>query len=93
MPPQLPRTQKLDLRISPEAKEALVRAAALEQRSLSDFVVQSALTRAEEALADRQRFVLSDEAYDTFVAELDRPPRENSKLKQILAKQSPFEDL
>ena len=86
-----PRTQKMDLRLSPEAKDALVRAAALEHRSVSDFVLASALARAHETLGDRQRFVLSDEAFDAFLTALDAPSVENTRLKQLLLRPSPFD--
>ena len=50
------RTEKLDLRVSPAAKAKLQAAAAAAHRSVSDFVMESALSRAEEALADRRVF-------------------------------------
>lgn len=52
------RTEKLDLRLTPEAKRTLAAAAQIERRTLSDFVLESALGRAEEALADRRAFQL-----------------------------------
>ena len=85
MPVRSTRTQKLDLRISPEAKDALARAAALSRRSLSDFVLESALARADETLADRRRFVLNADQWEEFVAALDAPPTENPALKRLLA--------
>ena len=90
MPGRSNRTQKLDLRISPEAKDTLARAAALSRRSLSDFVLESALARADEALADRRTFVLSGEKWDAFVAALDAPPADNPALKKLLARPDIF---
>jgi uncharacterized protein (DUF1778 family) len=45
------RTEKLDLRVSVDAKQALKRAAAASQQSVSEFVLSSALVKAEEVLA------------------------------------------
>jgi uncharacterized protein (DUF1778 family) len=84
------RSQKLDLRISPEAKDALVRAAALSRRSLSDFVLESALARADETLADRRSFVLSEDEWEAFVTALDAPPADNLALKRLLARPDIF---
>jgi uncharacterized protein (DUF1778 family) len=56
------RTEKLDLRLSEDAKRVLQTAAAATQRSVSEFVLESALARAAETLPDRQRFGLSAEA-------------------------------
>lgn len=41
-----PRTEKLDLRLTPAAKQVL-QAAAAERRSVPEFVLDSALSRAE----------------------------------------------
>lgn len=48
------RSEKLDLRLTPDAKMALQTAAAASNRSVSEFVLESALARADEALADRR---------------------------------------
>ncbi|MDE2466149.1 MAG: DUF1778 domain-containing protein, partial [Alphaproteobacteria bacterium] len=47
------RSEKLDLRLSTDAKRRLAAAAAATQRSVSEFVLESALARAEETLPDR----------------------------------------
>jgi len=78
------RTEKLDLRLTPEAKRTLSAAARAERRSLSDFVLASALSRAEEALADRRVFQLSPEKWEAFVAALDAPPRDMPRLRKLL---------
>lgn len=79
------RTEKLDLRISPDAKRTLAAAAAAERRSMSDFVLESALARAEERLADRRIFLLDDERWAAFTAALDAPPRDLPELKKLLS--------
>ena len=78
------RTEKLDLRLTPEAKRMLAAAAQAERRSLSDFVLDSALGRAEEALADRRVFQLSPEKWQAFVTALDAPPRDMPRLRALL---------
>ena len=70
------RTEKLDLRLSPAAKQILQSATvASGARSVSEFVLESALARAEETLPDRQRFGLSADQWQAFQAALDAPPR------------------
>lgn len=78
------RTEKLDLRLTSEAKRILATAAAAERRSLSDFVLESALDRAEETLADRRSFQLDAEKWTAFMAALDAPPKELPRLKRLL---------
>ena len=52
------RSEKLDLRLTPDAKKTLQAAALASHRSVSEFVLESALARANETLADRQTFML-----------------------------------
>lgn len=85
-----PRTEKLDLRLTPEAKSMLVAAAQAERRSLTDFVLESALGRAEEALADRRVFQLAPEQWEAFIAALDAPPRDMPRLRTLLNEPSIF---
>ncbi len=78
------RTEKLDLRLTEDAKRTIQAAAAAAHRSVSDFVLESALTRAGEALADRRFFSLSAEKWKTFMAILDAPPRPLPRLERLL---------
>ena len=47
------RTEKIDLRLTAQAKRALQSAAAATHKTLSDFVLESALARADGVLAER----------------------------------------
>jgi uncharacterized protein (DUF1778 family) len=81
------RTEKLDVRVSPTAKSKLQAAAAVTHRTVSDFVLESALSRAEETLADRRVFVLDDEKWEAFLAALDAPPRPMPRMRKLLEEQ------
>jgi uncharacterized protein (DUF1778 family) len=85
------KTEKLDLRLSPKAKATLAAAAEIERRTLSDFVVTSALAHAEETLADQRHFVLTAEQWEAFHAALDAPDRELSRIRQLFGEPSVFE--
>ena len=85
------RTVKLDLRLSVEAKRTLNAAALATHRSVSQFVLESALARAEETLADRQRFELDAGQWATFMAALDAPPRDLPRLRRLFQEASPFD--
>ena len=91
MPTPTTRSEKLDLRLTPAAKQMLYSAAATLQRSVSDFVLESALARAEETLADRRHFGLSAENWDAFITALDAPPRRPARLDRLLGEPSVFE--
>lgn len=86
------RSEKLDLRLTREAKRALQAAAAVSHRSVSEFVLESALARADEALADWRTFGLNATQWKAFMAALDAPPRTLPRLESLL-KQPGFFDV
>ncbi len=85
------RSEKLDLRLTPGAKQTLQRAAAAALRSVSEFVLESALASAAETLADRQSFQLDAEQWEAFVAALDAPPQLHPRLARLLQEPSVLE--
>ena len=86
------RSEKLDLRLTPSAKLTLQTAAAAAQRSVSEFVLESALAHAAETLPDRQRFGLDAEKWREFQAALDAPPTPAFRLAELLNSPSVFEE-
>ena len=84
MPTRTTRSEKLDLRLTRQAKRTLRAAAATAHRSVSEFVLESALARADETLADRRTFTLTGNQWKSFLAALDAPPRPLPRLEQLL---------
>jgi uncharacterized protein (DUF1778 family) len=82
------RTAKLDLRLTPEDKRTLQAAATASRRSVSEFVLESALVRAEETLADRTRFTLDAGRWKAFLDALDAPPRDLPRLERLFREPS-----
>jgi uncharacterized protein (DUF1778 family) len=78
------RSEKLDLRLTRKAKTALRAAAAASNCSVSEFVLESALARADEALADRRTFGLNATQWKAFLAALDAPPRPLPRFERLL---------
>jgi uncharacterized protein (DUF1778 family) len=78
------RSEKLDLRLTRNAKRALQAAAAASNRSVSEFVLESALARADEALADRRHFGLNATQWKAFIIALDAAPRRMPRLERLL---------
>ncbi len=85
------RSEKLDLRLTAEAKRTLAAAARATHRSVSEFVLESALAKAEESLPDRQQFGLDAERWQAFLAALDTPRQPHPRLKRLLTTPSVFE--
>jgi uncharacterized protein (DUF1778 family) len=84
-------TEKLDLRLSRAAKQTLQAAAAAARKSVSEFVLDSALSEAEERLADRHVFTLDRKNWAAFVAALDAPPRRHPRLERLFSEPSVFD--
>jgi uncharacterized protein (DUF1778 family) len=86
------KTQRWNMRVTEDA-DAIVRMAAEQtDQPLTDFVVQAARVVAEDTLADRRVFRLEENAWDEFVAALDRPARSLPDLARLLSSDSVFDD-
>jgi uncharacterized protein (DUF1778 family) len=85
------RTDRIDLRIHPEAKEALQAAASLRHKSVSEFILESALGAADEVLADRRYFSLNAEQWEAFQVALDAPPLALPRLERLMREPGIFD--
>jgi uncharacterized protein (DUF1778 family) len=81
----------LNLRIKPDDRGLIDRAAKLTGKTKTDFVLDAARRAAEDALLDRTLFVVGPEAFDAFRARLDEPPHPNEKLRRTLQTPAPWE--
>ena len=61
------RTEKLDLRLTRAAKQTLQAAASAAHKSVSEFVLETALNEASERLGDRAVFTLDEQKWDAFI--------------------------
>jgi uncharacterized protein (DUF1778 family) len=75
------RRERLEARITPELKVVLERAAALQGRSLTAFVVDSAAAAAEETIRRHEVMTLSAQDGEAFVRALLNPPEPNEYLR------------
>lgn len=91
----MPITQKdtrIDLRIENSQKDFLVYAASLKNMKLSAFVLNCAIKEAEDLVANKTQFVLPEAKWKAFCAALDRPARENPKLKKLFKEADIFHE-
>lgn len=79
------RTNRLNIRATRAEKKLLETAAAREATTVSDFVLDSACTRAEDILAQTRHFELPPARWKAFVAALDRPVRPKPRLRKLLS--------
>ncbi|MCL2345737.1 MAG: DUF1778 domain-containing protein [Desulfobulbus sp.] len=76
---------RMSLRISPQAKSRIARAAALCHADMTCFVTQAALREAEAVIAEAERIELSERDYQKILDLIDNPPAPNAKLRAALA--------
>jgi uncharacterized protein (DUF1778 family) len=74
MPQETIRTSRIEARITPDALAIVKRAAELEGRSVSDFVVSSAQEAARRTIEETSLIRLSSEDQRLFVELLLNPP-------------------
>jgi uncharacterized protein (DUF1778 family) len=91
MPVAVSKTERIDVRVSPAAKDRLQMAAAQVNKTVSQFLLDAGLTAAAETLEDRRSFVLDKARWNAFVKILDRPPRVKPRLARLLAQRSVLE--
>jgi len=77
--------KRMNLRVLPEQKATLVRAAALRHTDLTNFVLQPALREAKAVIAEAERIVLSERDSVAVLRMLENPPAPNAKLRKAIA--------
>lgn len=80
--PNPTRSTRLEARVSPDALAVLKRAAEIQGRSLSDFVVAAAQEAAEKAIAETQIIRLSVEDQRLLAEALLNPPEPAPALRR-----------
>jgi len=82
----MPRTavednKRMNLRVRPEQKATLLRAAALKNTDLTDFVLQPALREAQAVIEAADHLKLSERDSLRVLELLENPPTANARLR------------
>jgi len=78
-------SERMSLRVAATAKAKLVRAAALRNTDLRDFVTQSALREAEAVIEEAETIKVSKRDHVCILELLENPPKPNAKLRAAIA--------
>ena len=78
------RTERINLRLSGTAKQRIERAASVEGKTVSAFIVASALDHAEKTMDRHETMSLAREDAIRFFHALDSPPAPNDRLRAAL---------
>ncbi|MEN9485816.1 MAG: hypothetical protein RJB37_3696 [Pseudomonadota bacterium] len=81
----MPRTavennHRMSLRMTPEVKTKLLRAASIRNTDLTNFVTQSALREAEAVIHEAEVIQVTERDFQRILDLLDNPPPPNAKL-------------
>lgn len=76
---------RINLRTSPEAKALIERAAAIMGSTVSSFMLQNAYETARRIVADKDTLMLSQQAFESFVATCENPPEPTEALRKLMA--------
>ncbi len=80
------RSERISLRVEPEADSLLRCAATAQHKSLSAFMLDSALERARQVIDEERRLVLQAAEFDRVLEELDRPAQVVASLLRLAEK-------
>lgn len=78
------KAERIELRASATVKQLLQDAAQSLHKNVSEFLLDAGVAAANEALAERHRFVLNEADWTAFQAALDRPVQTKRRLKKLL---------
>lgn len=87
---EAPRRDTLNLRIPPEERNLIDRAAEAAGKTRTDFILSAARRAAEDTLLDRAILSVSPEAYAEFLARLDAPAQPNERLRKTMQTPAPW---
>lgn len=85
------KSDRLNLRVTPEQRRLFQEAADLEKTNLTAFILDAARIRAEQRLADQDQFALPPGRLRAFMKALDRPPRKIPRLHRLMRESSALE--
>ena len=84
------RTARLGLRTTPQQEAVLRRAAEVSQKSMTDFILDSACQAAEQTLLDQRLFLVSGTQAQALLNLLNRPAQDNPGLQDLFSCRAPW---
>ena len=87
-----PRRHRLEVRVTPE-QDALIRQAAdLEETTVTAFVLETVTSRAKRVVKQHQDLILTNESFDRFILELDKPAKPIAELTELFDQNPPLSE-
>lgn len=80
------KTERIEVRISEREQEVLRQAAEAEDMTVSAFILSTVVPRAREVVHRSRDITMPAEAYEQFLAELDRPAESVPALFELFSR-------
>ena len=87
-----PRSARLELRPTPQQADVLRRAAEVSNKSMTDFILDSACRAAERTLLDKRLFLVTGLQSQALLSRMNRPAQDNPGLKDLFSRRAPWAD-
>jgi uncharacterized protein (DUF1778 family) len=85
------RSARLGLRATPQQEAVLRRAAEVSNKSMTDFILDSAYQAAQQTLLDQRLFLVTgSQSQQALLSLLDRPEQDNPGLKDLFSRRAPW---
>lgn len=85
------RDVTINIRAQQNQRDLIDRAAEVQGKSRSEFMLESAYQKAQDVLLDRSFFGLDEHKFKQFAALLDAPPTQDEKLHTLLTTKAPWD--
>jgi uncharacterized protein (DUF1778 family) len=85
------KSERIDIRTTANVKRVLQEAAAARSKTVTEFVLDVALTEAAEVLAGQRLFLMDEAQWAVFMAALDAPVKAKPRLEALLREPGLFD--
>ena len=85
------KRQTLNIRIKPEERGLIDRAARASGKTRTDFILDAARRAAENTLLEQTLIRVGPDAFNAFLTRLDAPPQPNERLRKTMQTMPPWE--
>jgi uncharacterized protein (DUF1778 family) len=82
---ELGNSERLNLRLKADAKRRIEQAAAFEGKTVSSFILSSALASADRTIREHETMRLTQRDAEVFLDAIVDPPKPTAKLREALA--------
>ena len=84
-------TTTINVRASTEVRDLIDRAATLQGKTRTDFILEVSAAAAQQVLLDQVFFQVPPDQMKAFNAVMDQPLQNNAAARRLISKKSPWE--